>query len=201
MDLNVAGDREAKGVAWETTAQTHMAVAFWVWGKQLVNSGMSMQKQTSALIASTVGRKQWDYGQRERRKSGVFGPSVWVCVCRWTAHSLCVSPVSAHPSLCCISRGSQSKQTGSQVQVRFQCDFQRKQRQNLLPLHLGTLHCEPQATRNDFVSTAYCEPKLYLACKPNNLAVPSRWYTVCAAKKKKYNKTQAGSSHSRSLIV
>lgn len=30
MDLNVAGGREAKGVAWETTAQTHMAVAFWV---------------------------------------------------------------------------------------------------------------------------------------------------------------------------
>lgn len=81
MDLNVAGGREAKGVAWETTAQTHMAVAFSVWGKQLVNCGMSMQKQTSALIASTVGRKQWDYGQRERRKSGVFGPAVWVRVC------------------------------------------------------------------------------------------------------------------------
>lgn len=99
MDLNVAGGREAKGVAWETTAQTHMAVAFSVWGKQLVNSGMSMQKQTSALIASTVGQKQWDYGQRERRKSGVFGPSVWVCVCVGEQLTVCACVAGVCSSL------------------------------------------------------------------------------------------------------
>lgn len=97
--------RKAK-VAWETAVPTHMVTAFSVWGKQLVNFGMLMQKQMSALIAFTVGQKHRDYGQCERRKSRHVWPVDCEFVCRYIFSLWVSGTVSALLSLCCISWGS-----------------------------------------------------------------------------------------------